>query len=463
MAQSLRHGFIGLLILLFAGMVSPSWAQQAARRPNIVLIMADDLGYGDLSIHGCKDIPTPHIDSLAKNGVRCTSGYVSGPYCSPTRAALMTGRYQQRYGHEFNPGPPADKSAEFGLSLKETTVADRLKAAGYRTGMVGKWHLGHLEKFNPVNRGFEEFFGFLGGAHDYFKSGEGPNAIHRGAKPVAETEYLTDAFAREAISYIDRHAKEPFFLYLTFNAVHTPMQAPEKYLKRFAGIQDERRRTYAAMLSAMDDAVGAVLAKLRTAGIEDNTLIFFISDNGGPPVNSSSNGPLNGHKASTWEGGIRIPFFIQWKAKLPAGKTYEHPVIQMDIVSTSLAAAGVPIDPQWKLDGVDLMPHVTGAKTVPPHDALYWRFGAQIAVRHADWKLVKGRTEGGVGANAGTATTEGAKLFNLKDDIGEKNDLSSKHPDKVKELASVWAKWNGELQNPTWGPPRQLKPKKPKG
>lgn len=458
-----QRGFTWLLAGLLGAILAwpGSAAGQAARKPNVIVIVADDLGYADIGVHGCKDVPTPHIDSLAKNGVRCTSGYVSGPYCSPTRAGLMTGRYQHRFGHEFNPGPASEKSEAFGLSLKETTIADRFKAAGYRTGMVGKWHLGHLDKFNPVSRGFEEYFGFLGGAHSYLRSGDGINSIMRGTKPVQEKEYLTDAFTREAVAYIDRHANAPFFLYLTYNAVHNPLEATEKYLKRFASIQDERRRTYAAMLSAMDDGIGAVLAKLRSAKIEDNTLIFFVSDNGGPAINGSLNTPLSGQKATTWEGGIRVPYLVQWKAKLPAGKTYDHPVIQLDILPTALAAAGVEVKPDGKLDGVNLLPHLLGQKSTPAHEMLTWRFGSQIAIRMGDWKLLKGRTEGGIGANAGTATTEGAKLFNLKEDIAEKNDLAAKHPERVKELAASWNKWNSELPPPAWGPPRQIKPKKP--
>ena len=432
-------------------------AEQAPGKPNVIVLVADDLGYGDIGVHGCKDIPTPHIDSVAKHGVRCTSGYVSGPYCSPTRAGLMTGRYQQRFGHEFNPGPPSEKSEAFGLSLKETTIAERFKNAGYRTGMVGKWHLGHTAQFNPVNRGFEEFFGFLGGAHPYLRSGDGTKAIMRGLTPVVEKEYLTDAFAREAVAYIDRHAKEPFFLYLTFNAVHTPMEATEKYLKRFGTLADKNRRTYAAMLSAMDDAIGKVLNKLRATGIEDNTLIFFVSDNGGPPVNSSHNGPLSGHKASTWEGGIRVPYLVQWKAKLPAGKVYDHPVIQLDIGPTALAAAGITPKAEDRLDGVNLLPYLTGEKPAAPHEFLYWRFGAQVAIRQGDWKLMKARTAGGIGANAGKATIESAQLFNLRGDLAEKNDLAAKHPAKVKELAAAWSKWDAQLAPPAWGPPRAKK------
>jgi arylsulfatase A-like enzyme len=434
------------------------------RKPNVIIIVADDMGYADCGVQGCKDIPTPNIDSIAKNGVRCSSGYVSGPYCSPTRAGLLTGRYQQRYGHEFNPGPKADET-DAGLPTTEATLADRMKAAGYRTGLVGKWHLGYTDKHLPTSRGFEEFFGFLGGAHPYTPGKKGHQGIFRGTKPVEENDYLTDIFGREALAFVDRHAKEPFFLYLAFNAVHGPMHPCERYLKRFESIQDEKRRTYATMMTAMDDAIGQMLNKLKKLGIADDTLIAFVSDNGGPEqVNASDNGPLNGGKATTWEGGVRVPFFIQWKnGKLPAGTTYDQPVIQLDFLPTVLAAAGVEAKSDWKLDGVNLLPFLRGENKGAPHAALYWRFGGQMAVRAGDWKLTKAATGGGRAGGGGAAlrrekaTVEGAKLFHLKDDIGEQTDLAARHPEKVKELSALWQKWNGELMDPKWGPPARKK------
>lgn len=399
-------------------------AETKATRPNIVIIVGDDMGYHDIGVHGCRDIPTPHIDSLAANGIRCTSGYVSGPYCSPTRAGLMTGRYQQRFGHEFNPGPAPE--GDIALPLDQVTLADRLKEAGYVTGMVGKWHLGNADKFHPLHRGFQEYFGFLGGAHSYFvndnRGTKGQvNAVLRGFAPVDEKEYLTDAFAREATAFIDRHQKEPFFLYLTFNAVHTPMHATDKYLSRFKNVTDEKRRTYCAMMSAMDDAIGAVLAKLDEAKLTENTLVMFVSDNGGPqPANASNNSPLRGNKATTWEGGIRVPYLVQWKGTLPSGKTFDQPVIQLDFHPTALAAAGVTTDA--RLDGVNLLPHLTGEKQSPPHESLYWRFGQQTAIRHVNYKLVK------------ATGIDQPQLFNLAADIGEAKDLSSEKPEIVKDL-----------------------------
>src|SRR3954454_18307727 len=276
--------------LLFAALNVPSttvWAANA--KPNIIVIVGDDMGYADIGVHGCKDIPTPHLDGLASAGTRCTNGYVSAPYCSPSRAGLLTGRYQTRFGHEFNPGgeePTAAKQGKkqknqtagndaagqsakhVGLPLSQTTIADRMKSAGYKTGWVGKWHLGSELPFVPQNRGFEDSFGFLGGSHGYFANTKPP--LRRNNEPIQEKEYLTDAFGREAVAFIERHADEPFFLYLAFNAVHTPMNATDDRLEKFKNINDKNRRTYAGMMSAMDDSIGRVLKALRKKKLEDN-------------------------------------------------------------------------------------------------------------------------------------------------------------------------------------------------
>ncbi|HEX2488711.1 MAG TPA: sulfatase-like hydrolase/transferase [Blastocatellia bacterium] len=428
----------------------------AQAKPNILLIVADDLGYADIGVNGCQDVPTPHIDSIAKNGVRFTNGYVSGPYCSPTRAGLMTGRYQQRFGHEFNPGPAANADPEFGLPLTETTMPDRLKSLGYATGMVGKWHLGFESKFHPMKRGFDEYFGFLGGAHSYLANGDNLNQVSRGMQPVKEISYLTDMFGDEAVAFIERQKSRPWFLYLPFNADHSPMHAKESDLARFAHIKDPLRQKFAAMHAAMDTQIGRVLETLRKHKLEENTLILFVSDNGGPTNNNGSrNAPLRGFKAQTWEGGIRVPMLAQWKRALPAGKVYDQPVIQLDFLPTALAAAGAEAKAEWKLDGVNLLPHLTGKEKGAPHAALYWRFGQQIAVRMGDWKLVKAP-----GANAAQgefrakASTEGAHLYNLARDVGEQNNLAEKEPGKLEQLASAWDKWNAELQEPRWVPER---------
>ena len=422
----------GATTLAISETVGPAIAAAADRKPNVLLILADDLGYGELSIQGNKEIPTPNIDSIGKRGVRFTSGYVSCPVCSPTRAGLMTGRYQQRFGHEFNPG--SVPAASFGLPQSETTLASRMKSAGYATGLVGKWHLGTTEGYRPLERGFDEFFGFLGGAHSYIES---LGTILRGNQPVDEKEYLTDALGREAKAFIDKHASEPFFLYLAFNAVHAPLQVPEKYRNRFTSIQDEKRRTFAGMLSAMDDAVGGVLETLRKHDLEENTLIFFLSDNGGPtPSTTSRNDPLRGTKGQVHEGGIRVPFMVQWKGQLPAGTVSDTPVIALDIAPTALAAAGATAE-NARFDGVNLIPAGSKRLTAKPHDVLFWRFGQQWAVREDNWKLL----------DPGSGQVE---LYDLAADIGEKTNLASSNADKVKQLRLKYDKWNSELVKPLW-------------
>lgn len=448
------------LLSLLLPLVAAS-ALAADRKPNILVILADDLGYGELGCQGfTKEIPTPNVDSIAANGVRFTSGYVSGPYCSPTRAGLMTGRYQTRFGHEFNPGPEQAAQKGVGLSLKETTIADRLKTAGYATGWFGKSHLGYEPQFHPLKRGFDEYFGFLGGAREYFDVPKPISPMLRGTQPAGKFEYTTEALGAETVAFIDKHRSAPWFAYLAFNAVHGPLQATEKYLSRFPNITDKKRQTYAAMQSAMDDAIGSVLAKVRELGQEENTLIFFFTDNGGPtPQTTSGNGPLRGFKAQMWEGGIRVPWMVQWKGHVPAGKVDDRPVIQLDILPTALAAAGVEAKPEWKLDGVNLLPFITGKNSAAPHEALYWRFGQQIAIRMGDWKLVKA-TGSPAMERGGAASTEGAELYHLAKDIGEKENLAAKEPEKFQQLAAAWNQWNAGNIDPAWTGAKRAKKKK---
>jgi arylsulfatase A-like enzyme len=351
----------------------------------------------------------------------------------------MTGRYQTRFGHEFNGAGP-----KFGLPESEKTIADRFKALGYATCAVGKWHLGMEPQFRPMKRGFDEFYGTLANT-PFFHPQLVDSRVSPDPKRVESKEfYTTDAFADRAVDWLDRVKGKPFFLYLPFNAQHGPLQATKKYLDRFGEIEDEKRRTFAAMMSAMDDAVGRVLQKLKNLGQEENTLIFFFSDNGGPTKGTTSkNGPLRGVKATTLEGGVRVPFLVQWKGKLAAGKTYEHPVIQLDILPTCLAAADAKISPEWKLDGVNLLPYLTGENKRSPHDALYWRFGQQWAIRKSDWKLVASNIDGAT-----------SRLFNLANDIGEEHDLAAKEPEKVNDLTANWKAWNAEQKDPLWEPNR---------
>jgi arylsulfatase A-like enzyme len=430
-----------------AGLVlTPSWGQQAltSRKPNIVLIVADDLGYADLGCQGSEDVRTPHIDSIAKAGVRFTDGYVSSPMCSPSRAGMLTGRYQQRFGHELNPLPANRVEKDFGLPLSERTLADQLKLAGYATGIVGKWHLGMEPKYHPMKRGFDEFFGFLHGSHSYISltsRADRKNPILRGNEVVEEKEYLTDALSREAVSFVDRHKSEPFFLYLSYNAVHVPMEPqPARYADRFAHIADANRRILAAKLAAVDDGVGLLLEKLKKESLEEHTLVVFISDNGGETLgNGSRNTPLRGYKGELWEGGIRVPFLVRWTGKI--APAIRHDVVSaLDLFPTALAIAQTAGPKGIALDGVDLIPLLTGKSNRPLHDLLLWRYGPDLAIRKENWKLLK-------------LGEEPARLFDLADDVGEKSDLAGVRPKVVRELTGPLMKWNAQLKPPLWGAP----------
>ena len=469
-------GFLVALLCVLGGQ-----SAAATRSPNIILILADDLGYAELGCQGAKDIPTPHLDSLARNGVRCTAGYVTASFCTPSRAGLLTGRNQTRFGHELNVVGRQNLDPAIGLPLTEKTLADHLKARGYATGLVGKWHLGASDAFHPQRRGFDEFFGFLHEGHFYvpgppwtgvttwlrtnalplpaaarltqgdvtfsthLKTSEprydDHNPILRGTQPVTESEYLTDALARESVAFIGRHRAEPFFLYLAFNAPHSPVQAPPKYLNRFAHIPDLHRRLFAAMVAGMDDAVGTVLAKLREEKLEEHTLIVFLSDNGGPTAElTSSNAPFSGGKGSFLEGGLRVPFLVQWRGQLPAGKTLAHPVSALDLAPTFLAATDSALrTPHSALEGLNLLPHLRGEAPLLQR-ALFWRMGRQAAARDGDWKLLR-------------TGDQPWQLFNLATDPAEQTNLAATHPAEVERLAAAWAKWNQQNIPPLWGLP----------
>ncbi len=437
----------GVLSILPAGAGATREGRSGRKRPNVIVIISDDMGYADLGCHGCQDIATPSIDSIAQNGVRFTNGYVSCPVCSPTRAGIATGRYQQRFGHEYNTGPPPDGLAEdVGLPLTEVTIADVLKSAGYATGAVGKWHLGMAPHFHPLGRGYDEFFGFLHGGHSYVDPGVGTwNPILRGTEQVDEKAYLTDAFSREAVGFVERHRDKPFFLYLAYNAVHTPLQGPERYKDSFQDIANEKRQVYAGMLTAMDEGIGALLNKLRELDIEKDTLLVFINDNGGPtPANGSNNSPLRATKGTMYEGGIRVPFMIQWPRLLKAGQVYEHPVISLDILPTAAAAAGAELPKGREIDGVNLLPYLTSGTKQMPHQILFWRRGQDHAVRKGKLKLVRmgGQSE----------------LYDLASDISESRDLSKERPEVMRELQQDFEKWNSQMIEPLWS--RQQKQQK---
>jgi len=420
----------------FATIASPiAEAATATGKPNVLIFYADDLGWGETGVQGCKDIPTPNIDSLATNGVRCTQGYVAATYCSPSRAGLMTGRYPTRFGHEFN-----QITREFGLSLSETTLANRLKTRGYSTIAIGKWHLGQKPEYHPTARGFDEFYGTLANTPFIHPTSFIDTRQSQSIQEITDPEfYTTDQYANRAVDWLEKNKSQPWFLYLPFNAQHAPLQAPQKYLDRFPEIKDEKRKIFAAMMSAMDDAVGKVMNKVRTLGQEENTLVFFIGDNGGPTqATTSYNGALRGYKTTTFEGGPRVPYLVQWKGTYPAGTVYDKPVMNLDVLPTCLAATGATIDSAWKLDGVDLTPYLTGKKNASPHETMFWRYGEQWAVRHGDWKLVV--SKGGSGK---------PELYNLAKDIGESIDLASNDAAKVTELQKIYDSWNAEQAEPT--------------
>ncbi len=423
-------------------------------RPNVIIILTDDQGYGDVGFNGCKDIPTPAIDQIAQNGTVFTRGYVSYAVCGPSRAGLITGRYQDRFGYSRNPlYVPNDP--EVGLSLQEETIADVLQRTGYKTMAIGKWHLGAHESLRPLKRGFNEFFGFLGGGHQYFPEswnignadsakGEGQSyktKITRNNTIIEETEYLTDALSREAVSFIDRNKKTPFFLYLAYNAPHTPLQASDQYLSRFQHIKDEKRRKYAAMVSAVDDGVGRVMQKLKDLNLEENTMVFFLSDNGGPESdNASDNGLLRGGKGGLFEGGIRVPFAMQWTGHVPANTRYDKPVISLDIFSTAIANISGTTPPTKKLDGVDLVPYLIGRQKGTPHDQLFWRqFDKQnFAVVNGDGQKLFVDKDGKV------------SLYDLNNDVAEQNDKAVVSEKKAKELDAKRKLWEKEMVKPAF-------------
>lgn len=434
------------------------WLQAGAQnaKPNLVLILTDDQGYADVGFNGCKDIPTPHIDRIAHEGVRFTNGYVTYSVCSPSRAGLLTGRYQGRFGYHRNPTlNPFDPMA--GLPLEEENMAEILGKTGYHSGIIGKWHLGTHPRFRPNVRGFQEFYGFVAGGHRYFpedliypdiesvdrKGGWYNTKLLRNETRIETDEYLTDELSNEAVDFIVRNQAKTFFLYLAYNAPHTPMQASRKYLDRFTHIDDPLRRTYAAMVSAVDDGVGRVLNQLDALNLSENTLVFFLSDNGGATNNGSVNTPLRGNKGQVYEGGLRVPFAFRWPGQIPAGVDYDHPISSMDILATMVRLTGVEIASDRPLDGVDLMPYVTGRNLAAPHQSLFWlMFDKQhSALRRGNDKLVV-LPEG----------EGGDQLFQLSEDIEESNNRIESDSATARMLRQNLHAWKARLTPPIFDP-----------
>jgi arylsulfatase A-like enzyme len=438
--------------LIIGAALGLSVAAQAAKKPNLIVIMADDLGYGDVGFNGCKDIPTPNIDSIAHNGAMFTDARVTFPVCGPSRAGFITGRYEQRFGFVGNP-PHDEHDRNAGVPKSEMNIAESLKQVGYTTGIIGKWHLGfHRDEHHPNKRGFDEFFGHLGGGSCYFqemltvkdcysaKRWESYKTwIRRNNEPVKISKYLTDEFSDEALAFVDRHKEKPFFLYLAYNAPHSPLQATDEYLARFPHITDQKRKTYAAMVSAVDDGVGRLMNHLKSLNLEESTIVWFLSDNGGIETKShSDNGPLRGQKGTVWEGGSRVPYAVQWKGVVPAGKVYDKSVTSLDIFATISDLAKSPTNPDKPLDGVNLIPFLTGENEEVPHSALYMRMhtSKRKMIRSGDFKYVvpgKGQQ---------------AELYNLTKDIGETRNIASQHPEQLLTLEQKYHAWAKNLKDP---------------
>lgn len=407
-------------------------------RPNILLMVGDDIGWGDIGCYGSTQIKTPNIDRLAKEGLRFTSGYATAALCSPSRAALLTGRYQQRNGLENN---SVAESKDSGLDLNLKTIADVLGGAGYVTGLVGKWHLGvGLNKeYTPLRRGFQEFFGFYS-----YETSYKPATLIRGEEPVKETRRSTVAFVDEACAFIDRNSDKPFFLEVAFNAAHTPLEGARKDIvaARFSDItdlnftnspaNDVKRRNFCAIVTELDEEIGRIMGKLKERGLDDRTLVIYVSDNGGWISQGGNNGQLRGGKWGIYEGGQRVPFIWRWPGTLPAGREYAEPVSTLDFMPTFAAMAGTP--PPKDIDGLNVLPHLRGEKQGAPHGDLFWKLFGQCAIVRDQWKAVHFMSKPGK-----------PELYDLGKDIGETNNIAGEKPEVVDALNKAWSDWNATL------------------
>jgi len=441
MKNTISLTFASIVLALLLN--SPSIAEQ----PNIIVFMSDDMGFADTGFTGSTDILTPNLDRLAASGVIFEQGYVTHPFCGPSRAGLLSGRYQHRYGFETNPAyDPANPI--MGIDPGEVLFPKRLQKAGYVTGCVGKWHLGAADAFHPNNRGFDYFYGFLGGGHDYFRIDMTQpvkeaylQGLIRNKRPADFEGYLTTALSRDAAKFVTDNKEKPFFLYVAYNAPHMPLQAPKEDIARYAHIKERKRRIYAAMVDLMDRGIGDVITAVEENGLRDNTLMFFLADNGGPLAsektpkggNGSSNAPFRGGKGNVYDGGVHVPFIASWPAKIKAGSRYNKPVSALDIARTAVEVAGADADFGPAMEGVDLIPFVTGELEGAPHPYLYWRNGdgRQWSILAADGtKHMRSRDQ------------RAPLLFSLPNDISESNDLAAEQPERASELRQQWLKWD---------------------
>ncbi|MFR9651787.1 MAG: sulfatase-like hydrolase/transferase [Rikenellaceae bacterium] len=439
-----------------AAILSTSCAEnqptKCGEKPNVIVVLLDDLGSNDVGFRGSVDIITPNIDRIANEGANCTDAYISAPYSGPSRCGLMTGRYQQRFGAEAN--ADSDQAAldmKQGVLESEVLLGELLKENGYKTAAIGKWHLGDHPDLWPQNRGFDYFYGFSGGGHNFWGGAKNleknPSAfVQENGRmiPASETTYLTDDFSNKAVEFIDKSAKDgdPFFVYLAYNAPHAPLQAPQKYLDRTEHIYNQYRSVYAAMILAVDDGVGEIWEALERHGIEDNTMIIFLSDNGGVGINGqTSNLPHRSFKGNMFDGGIHTPFAFYWKGAIHPGTVYDKTISSLDIYATVATAAGVDVSKvKNPLDGVDLIPYLSGKDKGNPHTTLFWRVigGKEYAVRKGDYKLVK------------TYYDDNLQLYNVKEDMIERVNIAAANPDIVKDMAADYKAWNAQLMTPRW-------------
>ncbi|NIJ45938.1 arylsulfatase A-like enzyme [Wenyingzhuangia heitensis] len=431
-------------LFLFLAVATVATAQ---KKPNVLIILSDDQGWGDVGFNGAKDIPTPNLNALAKDGIIFSQGYSSHPYCSPSRAGLLTGRYQQKFGHENNPeNEKQEEDTVIGLPLDELMISELLQQNDYQTCAIGKWHLGNAKKFLPNQRGFDDWYGFSGGGFNYWGRTTPENralGVMRDGKLVPENEltYLTDDFSNEAVNYIDKYTKneKPFFMYLAYNAPHAPIQATKEYTDKVTHIEDGERAAYAAMVVGMDAGIGKVIQKLKDTGEYENTLIIFYSDNGGHGHGASSY-PYRGHKGMLFEGGIREPFTITWPAKIKGNRVYKEPIIALDIFPTIMAAANIEAPPSKKIDGVDLTSILTKKNKTLKERPMFWQYsgGEGYAVRDENYKLIYSYYK------------KDTYLFDIEKDELEQNNIASEHPKVVAELTAKYKKWAKDNAQPLW-------------